>query len=134
MPRELKPCGTRAAAQRHRRKGEEVCPDCKAAEREHRRKYARQDRAEKTIHVDFGGKDTTDPLTIAKENLAIVTATLRSNKCLPKDIVPLTKRREELAAQIQRLNQAEEEEKTEQDGAEVADDGAHEAAFQPTAV
>lgn len=33
VARELKPCGTPAAARRHRRNGEEVCEDCKAAER-----------------------------------------------------------------------------------------------------
>ncbi|WP_300345488.1 hypothetical protein [Nesterenkonia sp.] len=133
MPRELKPCGTRAAAQRHRRHGEEVCPDCKAAEREHRRKYARRDRVEKTIQVDFGGANTTDPLTVARENLAIVTATLRSDKCLPKDIVPLTKRREELVQLVQQLSTQHEEERMEQQGAEVAENVA-EAAFRPTAV
>lgn len=31
-PRQLKPCGTRAAAQRHRARGEEPCLPCKLAE------------------------------------------------------------------------------------------------------
>lgn len=34
-PRVLKPCGTRAAAERHRANGEEVCYRCKVAESEH---------------------------------------------------------------------------------------------------
>ena len=109
MARELKPCGTRAAAQRHRRAGEEVCADCKEAERQHRRKHARRDRTEKTVHVDFGSSDTTDPLQIARENLQVVTDTLRSDKCLPKDIVPLTRRREELAELISQIKKREEE-------------------------
>lgn len=31
--RSLAPCGTTAAAKRHRRRGEDPCPECKAAER-----------------------------------------------------------------------------------------------------
>lgn len=34
MPRQLKPCGTEAAYQRHRRRGEEPCEPCKQAARE----------------------------------------------------------------------------------------------------
>ena len=33
-PRVLRPCGTRAAAERHRNKGEELCWPCKIAENE----------------------------------------------------------------------------------------------------
>lgn len=29
--RKLKPCGTPAAAERHRRRGEEICPACRTA-------------------------------------------------------------------------------------------------------
>ena len=35
MPRELKPCGTVAAYERHRRHGEEVCDACREARRVH---------------------------------------------------------------------------------------------------
>ncbi|MFP7706347.1 hypothetical protein [Trueperella sp. LYQ141] len=34
--RELKPCGTHAAAMRHRRRGEPLCEECLAAERKHK--------------------------------------------------------------------------------------------------
>lgn len=37
-PRELEPCGTRAAATRHRRAGEPLCDACIEAEREYQRK------------------------------------------------------------------------------------------------
>ena len=33
QPRQLRPCGTTAAARRHRAHGEEVCPPCLEAER-----------------------------------------------------------------------------------------------------
>lgn len=33
VPRELSPCGTRSAATRHRRHGEPLCDECRAAER-----------------------------------------------------------------------------------------------------
>lgn len=36
-PRPLAPCGTRAAAARHRRNGEPVCPACQQAERDYQR-------------------------------------------------------------------------------------------------
>ena len=38
-PPEFKPCGTRAAAKAHQRKGEPLCSACVAAESERRRKY-----------------------------------------------------------------------------------------------
>jgi hypothetical protein len=34
-PRQPKPCGTWAAAQRHRRRGEQVCGACETAEKRH---------------------------------------------------------------------------------------------------
>lgn len=39
MPRELKPCGTRAAYCRHISRREEPCDPCKAAHAEYRRAY-----------------------------------------------------------------------------------------------
>lgn len=38
----LKPCGTRAAAQRHRHHGERICDPCLEAEREYERKRVRR--------------------------------------------------------------------------------------------
>jgi hypothetical protein len=40
-----KPCGTRAAAQRHRYHGEELCPPCREADREWERARSRTRRA-----------------------------------------------------------------------------------------
>ena len=45
MARDLKPCGTTAAARRHRRRGEEVCDSCRAAEKASRDDQARAARA-----------------------------------------------------------------------------------------
>jgi hypothetical protein len=42
--RELRPCGTHAAAQRHRTRGEPLCGECRDAEREYdrvRKRYVR---------------------------------------------------------------------------------------------
>ncbi len=39
--RDVMPCGTSAAARRHRRRGEPVCPACATAERVRRADYAR---------------------------------------------------------------------------------------------
>jgi hypothetical protein len=41
MPRKLQPCGTRAAATRHRRNGEPVCGACEDAERKYWRDQPR---------------------------------------------------------------------------------------------
>ena len=43
-PRQPKPCGTRAAAARHRRNGEEPCDACLEAERTYNREMARKRR------------------------------------------------------------------------------------------
>lgn len=43
--RQLKPCGTRAAAQRHRYRGEPLCDSCVAAVRRHDRERKRERRA-----------------------------------------------------------------------------------------
>ena len=54
MGRELRPCGTAAAASRHRRNGEELCEACRAVERErHRAKQAR-----------FNARPATDPVAL----------------------------------------------------------------------
>ena len=45
QPTRLKPCGTRAAAVRHRRRGEAVDPACLAAERDHNAKRMRRARS-----------------------------------------------------------------------------------------
>jgi len=47
-PHEPEPCGTRAAAQRHRRRGEPLCAACLAAEREYQREVGRRRRTKAT--------------------------------------------------------------------------------------
>jgi hypothetical protein len=42
--RAVKPCGTYAAAQRHRRNGEDLCDVCVAAERKYNREAKRRNR------------------------------------------------------------------------------------------
>jgi hypothetical protein len=39
---DVQPCGTRAAAQRHRRADEDPCEPCRKAEREHNRRQRLQ--------------------------------------------------------------------------------------------
>ena len=47
-PVTLAPCGTRAAAVRHRRTGEALCPPCVEAEREYQREMARPKKPRET--------------------------------------------------------------------------------------
>ncbi|MHA4774731.1 WhiB family transcriptional regulator [Streptomyces sp. MSC1_001] len=44
-PRVLAPCGTPAAYQRHKRRGEQACDACRLAQNEDRRKYPRKQQA-----------------------------------------------------------------------------------------
>lgn len=46
-PRELAPCGSFAAAQRHRKNGEELCGPCRQADRDYKAQKARDYRAAK---------------------------------------------------------------------------------------
>lgn len=60
MGSERKPCGTRAAAERHRRKGEPLCEPCREAERQYRRD-------ERTRKAQTRGKKMADKINQAKK-------------------------------------------------------------------
>lgn len=69
MPRTLKPCGTRAAAARHRRRHEPLCDDCKGAERS--REVARYwGLSEDSTPDDTARRLAADELTRMDEELA----------------------------------------------------------------
>ena len=48
---ELKPCGTPAAARRHQRAGEPLCPACQTAWRDYTREAQRKSRAKKSTEA-----------------------------------------------------------------------------------
>lgn len=108
MPQELKPCGTPAAARRHRRKGEPLCEVCEQAVRDE--KNARK-QAERELSAEAVGKavsaapgvDDVDPLEEAMDNLRIVRAVLRSGDVPASAVANLTKRRDELVDRIRAL-------------------------------
>ena len=117
MGRALQPCGTWAAYKRHKRKGEEPCDACRQAAREQRRGQRDSDREKASAPrlsmvppVEVGvvvDDPVPDPLEVARDNLVIVEATLRSPMTPGGSIANLTKRREELVDRIRKLSGAD---------------------------
>lgn len=116
LARELKPCGTSAAARRHRRNGEELCDECRVAVRDEKNARKREDRQEDAVafHESMSNElpessdfdDPIDALDEARDSLMIVRKALHSEMTMPHVIGPLTKRRDELVDRIQGLEKA----------------------------
>ncbi|RBP66425.1 hypothetical protein DFO66_103375 [Brevibacterium sanguinis] len=114
MVRELLPCGTFAAYLRHRKAGEDACEPCKQAMRDQKSSRDRKKKleaGEARLKLVPAGTDPspasgpeTDPLTVARENLGIIEATLKNPLTPAGSIAPLTKRREELVERIRKLD------------------------------
>lgn len=99
MPRDLAPCGTRAAYRRHRRAGETPCAPCRAAAAEHNAamRSQRHAREAETIRqlVRYGRSEDLvvptheDPLEAARWRLARVRAAMIV--ATPRDVAPLAR-------------------------------------------
>ena len=108
MARELKPCGTPAAARRHRRKGEPLCEVCEQAVRDEKnaRKQAEREASAEAVAAAVDSAEPledVDPLEEAMDNLRIVRAVLRSGDVPANAVATLTKRRDELVDRIRDL-------------------------------
>lgn len=112
VARELKPHGTTAAVQRHRRAGEPLCEPCKQAARDRKNADSERAREESAEAVRVAVQaappvDDVDPLEEALDNLRIVRAVLRDEGTPANTIASLTKRRDDLVDRIQRLRAAQ---------------------------
>lgn len=111
MPRELSPCGTPAAVKRHRRKKEPLDEACLRAEREQKAAKRAAKQAESAEQVrsvielmrPIEPEPAVDPLDEALDSLRIVRALLQSGEIPANTVAPLTKRRDELADRISRI-------------------------------
>ena len=106
------PCGTIAAAKRHRRQGKELDEACLQAERDEangrnaKRRAAEADAVREAVQAAPEIEDI-DPLEEALDNLRIVRAVLRDEGTPPNTIAALTKRRDELVDRVSRLREAQ---------------------------
>lgn len=117
---ELKPCGTHAAYQRHRKRGESPCTACKDAEAAYvreRAKAKRQSSGESRLAAvqDLPAlpdppEAAPDPLATARDSLVLVEAALRSPMTPASSVASLTRRREELVDRIVKLSKPKLEE------------------------
>lgn len=99
MPRDLAPCGTRAAYRRHRRAGETPCEPCRLAAAEHNAamRAKRSEREAETVRqvLAYGRADDVevptheDPLQSARWRLARVRAAMLVAG--PRDVAALAK-------------------------------------------
>lgn len=110
----LKPCGTFAAYNRHRRRHEPVDDACAQAARDQKnvRVDAKRDASAQVVQLTLASTPPTDPspLDDALENLAIVKAAMASAPA--NAIAALSKRREELVASVERLKKADKPEES----------------------
>lgn len=107
----LKPCGTPAAYRRHRRRGEEACDACKesvrvqqSASKATQKKSAGEARLKL---VEPPTEQAPDPLEVARQDFATVTAALESPMTPGGSIAGLSRRREELVDRIRKLSGAD---------------------------
>lgn len=112
MARELKPCGTFAAYARHKKNGEDPCGPCMQAMRDQKNVRAEGKRREAGVSRLASVPDVVEPvvpdrLSVARDNLAIVEATLRGEGTPGGSIAGLTRRREELVDLILDLTSSE---------------------------
>jgi len=113
MARELKPCGTAAAARRHYRNNEPLCVECQQAVRDQKneRDRAKRDAEFAAFHESLSdielpdevAGDDVDPLAEALDSLRLVRRALHSDQTMPKDISALSRRRDELVDRVARL-------------------------------
>lgn len=98
MARKLKPCGTTAAARRHRRRGEPVCDACRTAERKQR---AARDLSNARMVLD-DLPETIDP----RAELRFLYGKVRKalNAAEPKEVATLVKQGEALLEHLTRLD------------------------------
>lgn len=113
MARDLKPCGTFAAYQRHLRKKEPVCDPCAEAARAQKNTRVDYGRAESASMVALAlaaepAPDVLDELDEARENLRAVKAAM--SEAPANAIAALSKRREELVRRIVVLSKSNEPE------------------------
>lgn len=111
MARELQPCGTFAAYQRHKRKGEEPCEECAASARDQKNSRTGEKRSRSGAarlaavpSIKQPEHDIPDPLEVARENLGFVEGALRSPETAASSVASLTRRREELVNLIIKLS------------------------------
>ena len=112
MARELKPCGTAAAARRHRRSGEPLCDACRQAERDQKnnRVRAKQEASAEAVKKAVEQEpevEEVDALAEALDSLRIVRAVLRDGETPANAVAGLTRRRDELVDRIEQLGQAQ---------------------------
>ncbi|VEI13227.1 hypothetical protein [Trueperella bialowiezensis] len=108
MAKTVKPCGTPAAYQRHRRAGEEPCDACRAAQRENSRRYRQRKRDGSAAKVndavaEAAPVETVDALEEALDSLRIVRAVLHGGEVPANAVAGLTRRRDELVDRIGQL-------------------------------
>ena len=112
MSRKLQPCGTVAAARRHRRRGEELCEACRQAERDQKnnRVRAKQEASAEAVKKAVAQEpkvEEVDALAEALDSLRIVRAVLRDGETPANAGAGLTRRRDELVDRIENLRQAQ---------------------------
>lgn len=108
VERELKPCGTPAAARRHRRRGELVCDECRAAEREATALARAVKRSEAQEVAAQEAEQVPEEIDQLKE-LRFMYGRIRGalHRAEPKEVATLVKQGGVILEQIAQLDGAE---------------------------
>lgn len=112
MASKLRPCGTYAAYRRHLRNNETPCEPCKQASRDQANvRHGLKARADEVPVVEIAPDpeedfDVPTPYDDAVENLRLVNAAMA--KAVPREVAPLSKRRQELVQLLAELGSNQE--------------------------
>lgn len=104
VDRDLKPCGTSAAARRHRRRGEPVCDECRTAEREataHARAAKRSEAREVAAQDAEQVPEDIDQLTELRFMWGRIKGALQ--RAEPKEVATLVKQGDVILERIGQL-------------------------------
>lgn len=104
VERELKPCGTPAAARRHRRRGEPVCEECLAAERTEKALARAEKRSRAREHAAQDAEDLPEKIDQLTE-LRFMYSRIRGalHRAEPKEVATLVKQGDLILERIARL-------------------------------
>lgn len=102
MPRELKPCGTVAAAKRHRRNGQLLDPECQMAEQEEKNSRAAKKRDESRVAVNVDVSDgRLDELTELRSMYTVLSTHMRDAP--PQSIAAIVRQADAVLVRIKEI-------------------------------
>lgn len=103
MPRKLSPCGTTAAAKRHRRNDEPLCDECRAAEQDEKNERAAQKREDSRVKVDVDSMPGESLDELAELRRMYTVLTTHMGDAPPQSIAAIVRQADAVLVRIKEI-------------------------------